>query len=175
MTEPNTTEAGRPQRGWEGRFLEDFKVGDVYQHRLGRTVTSTDNIWFTGITHNPNAIHFDSHYSSQTEFGRPLVNSAFTLALVTGLSVADISQNGINLGWDEVRMPNPLFEGETVYAQSEVLAVRESRSRPHMGIIQIKTIGYTESGKIVIEYKRSVMVYRRGHAPTVPQPSIRGR
>ena len=159
--------------GWQGRFFEDFTPGDVYQHPIGRTVIAADNIWFTGITHNPNPIHFDSHYSSQTEFGKPLVNSAFTLALVTGLSVQDVSQNGINLGWDEVRLPSPLFEGDTVYAQTEVLEARESRSRPNVGIVKVKTVGYNQDGTIVIEFSRSVMVYKRGHKPEIPTPKLR--
>src|SRR5881397_4368879 len=114
------------KEGCHGRFFEDFAVGDVYQHPLGRTVTTTDNIWFTLLTQNTAPIHFDHHYAAQTEFGKPLVDSTFTLALVTGQSVADISQNGVNLGWDEVRLPNPVFEGDTIYAQSEVLELRES-------------------------------------------------
>ena len=117
-----------------GRCYEDFEVGQVMRHPLGRTVTATDNIWFALTTVNTNPIHFDAHYAAQTEFGRPLVNSCFTIALVTGLSVADLSRNAVNLGWDEVRMPSPLFEGDTVYAQSRVLSRRESKSRPTMGI-----------------------------------------
>ena len=103
------------------------------RHPLGRTVTATDNIWSSLMTVNTNPIHFDAHYASQTEFGRPLMNSCFTIALVTGLSVADVSRNAVNLGWDEVRMPAPLFEGDTVYAQSKVLSTRESKSRPTHG------------------------------------------
>jgi acyl dehydratase len=101
-----------------GRSYEDFEVGATIRHPIGRTVTTTDNIWFTLLTANTNPIHFDAHYAAQTEFGKPLMNSTFTLALVTGLSVADISQYAVNLGWDEVRMPAPVFEGDTIYAQS---------------------------------------------------------
>ena len=154
-----------------GRCFEDFEVGMVIRHPLGRTVTSADNAWFTLITVNTNPIHFDAHYAAQTEFGKPLVNSTFTLALVTGLSVADISQHGINLGWDEVRMPAPLFEGETVYAQSEVLSARESKSRPSMGLVEIRSVGFTETGKVVLTFRRTILVYKRGHVPSVPQPS----
>ncbi len=125
--------------GWQGRFFEDFEVGDVYQHPLGRTVTTTDNIWFTLLTQNTAPIHFDHHYAAQTEFGKPLVDSTFTLALVTGQSVTDISQNVFaNLGWDEIRLPNPVFEGDTIYSQSEVLEKRESRSRPNVGIVTVQ-------------------------------------
>lgn len=148
-----------------GRFYEDFEVGQVIDHPLGRTVTQADNIWFTLLTLNTNPIHFDQVYASKTEFGRPLVDSTFTLALVTGLSVADISQNAINLGWDKVRLPHPVFEGDTIYAKSEVLEKRESRSRPHMGIVRVKTTGYNQEGKIVIEFERTIMVYKRNASP----------
>jgi itaconyl-CoA hydratase len=152
--------------GTSGRFFEDFTVGDVYHHALGRTVTQTDNAWFTMLTLNTAPLHFDQHYASQTEFGRPLVNSAFTIALVTGQSVHDVSQNVFaNLGWDEVRLPHPLFEGDTVYASSEVLECRGSTSRPNVGIVTVLTTGYTQHGTTVITFRRTVMVYRRGHGP----------
>lgn len=155
--------------GWTGRLFEDFEVGDVYQHPLGRTVIAADNIWFTLLTQNTNPIHFDAAYASQTEYGKPLVDSTFTLALVTGQSVMDISQNAMaNLGWDEVRLPNPLFEGDTVYSRSEVLEKRESKSRPNVGIVRFKTTGYKQDGTIVIEFMRTVMIYRRGHVPQKP-------
>ena len=157
--------------GWTGRVYEDFEVGDIYQHPLGRTVTQTDNIWFTLVTVNNNPIHFDEVYAAQTEFGKPLVDSTFTLALITGLSVTDISQNAINLGWDEIRMPNPVFEGDTIYAESEVLAKRESRSRPHMGIVTFRTSGLNQEGKVVMEFKRTILVYKRGHVPVVERPT----
>jgi acyl dehydratase len=160
------------KEGWSGRVYEDFEVGDVYQHPLGRTVTQTDNIWFTLLTVNPNPIHFDAHYAAQTAFGRPLVDSTFTVALVTGLSVTDVSQNGINLGWDEVRLPAPVYEGDTIYAQSEVLSARESKSRPDRGIVQVMTTGYNQEGTVVLTFKRSIMVYKRGHVPHIPRPII---
>jgi acyl dehydratase len=154
---------------WTGRLFEDFEVGDVYQHPLGRTVIAADNIWFTLLTQNTNPIHFDHAYAAQTEYGKPLVDSTFTLALVTGQSVMDISQNAMaNLGWDEVRLPNPLFEGDTVYSRSEVLEKRDSKSRPNVGIVRFKTTGYKQDGTIVIEFKRTVMIYRRGHLPQAP-------
>ncbi len=159
--------------GWRGRFYEDFQVGDVYVHPLGRTVTTADNIWFTALTMNPNPIHLDHVYSAQTEFGRPLVNSTFTLALVTGLSVTDISQNAINLGWEEVKLLHPVYEGDTIYAQSEVLFKRESRSRPHMGIVKVKTTGYNQDGVAVIEFVRTILVYKRDHAPAFRQPRLK--
>ena len=158
------------KQGWHGRYFEDFETGDVYQHPLGRTVITTDNMWFTLLTQNTAPIHFDHHYAAQTEFGKPLVDSTFTLALVTGQSVADISQNVFaNLGWDEVRLPHPVFEGDTIYSQSEVLERRESRSRPNVGIVTVKTSGYNQDGKVVITFKRTIMVYKRGQAPQIPR------
>jgi itaconyl-CoA hydratase len=149
-----------------GLFYEDFVVGDIYEHGLGRTITDADNIWFTLITMNQNPIHFDKAYAAKTEFKRLLVDSTFTLALVTGLSVNDLSRNAINLGWDEVRLPNPVFEGDTIYARSEILSTRESKSRPHMGIISVKTSGYNQNELVVIEFKRTIMVYKRENAPS---------
>jgi itaconyl-CoA hydratase len=161
-----TSRDSTPTVGWQGRYFEDFVVGDVYQHPLGRTVIAADNSWLTLLTQNTAPLHFDAHYASQTPFGKPLVDSTFTLALVTGQSVADVSQHVMaNLGWDRVRCPNPLFEDETVYSQSEVLATRESTSRPDVGIVRVRTVGFTAEGKIVITFERSVMVYRRGHGP----------
>src|SRR3979490_848355 len=130
------------KEGWRGRYFEDFVVGDVYEHALGRTITTADNIWFTLLTQNTAPIHFDHHYAAQTEFGKPLVNSCLTLALVTGQSVSDVSQNVMaNLGWDEVRLPRPVFEGDTVYSRSEVLEARSSGSRKNPGIIPARTTG----------------------------------
>jgi itaconyl-CoA hydratase len=161
------SESGRSN----GRCYEDFTVGDTYRHPLGRTISESDNTWFTLLTVNTNPIHFDAHYAAQTEFGRPLVNSALTLALITGLSVADISQYGVNLGWDEVRMPAPVFAGDTLYAQTEVLSKRESKSRPHMGLLSIKTIGFKAGGTVVMEFKRTLLVYKRAHLPSHPTPT----
>ncbi len=158
------------ENGWKGRFFEDFTVGDVYQHRLGRTITPTDNSWFTLLTQNTAPLHFDQHYASQTEHGQPLVNSALTLALVTGQSVSDISQNVMaNLGWDSVRLPNPVYEGDTIYSASEVLSVRPSRSRAGVGIVRVRTVGFRHDGTTVITFERTVMVYRRGHGPRLPE------
>src|SRR6202163_360334 len=155
------------KEGWRGRFFEDFAVGDVYEHPLGRTITTADNIWFTLLTQNTARVHFDHHYAAQTEFGRPLVNSALTLALVTGQSVTDVSQNVMaNLGWDEVRLPHPVFEGDTVSSRSEVLETRPSRSRPDVGIVSVRTPGFNQDGTEVITYKRTALVYRRGQGPT---------
>lgn len=158
------------KEGWRGRVFEDFEVGDVYQHPLGRTITSTDNSWFTLLTQNTAAIHFDHHYAGQTEFGKPLVNSALTLSLVTGQSVTDLTQNVFaNLGWDEIWLPNPVFEGDTVYSQSEILETRESRSRPNLGIVTARTTGYNQDGTVVMTFKRTFMVYKQGQAPETPR------
>jgi itaconyl-CoA hydratase len=161
---------GRVKPGWRGRYFEDFEVGDVYEHPLGRTVTETDNIWTTLLTQNTAPIHFDAHYAAQTEFGRRLVDSTFTLALVTGQSVTDVSQNVMaNLGWDEVRLPAPVFEGDTIYSRSEVLECRESRSRPEVGIVTVRTTGFNHEGTVVITFRRTVLVYRRGRGPQIPR------
>src|SRR5258708_15893751 len=157
----------------DGSFFEDFTVGLVVRHPIGRTVTATDNAWFSLLTCNTNPIHFDRHYASQTEFGQPLVSSPFTLALVTGLSVSDVSQNAVNLGWDEVTMPAPVFEGDTIYAQTEILSTRESASRPTMGIVGVKTTGFKQDGTVVMEFRRTILVYKRGKGPSRPIPSVK--
>ena len=161
------------KEGWTGRVYEDFEVGDVYPHPLGRTVLAADNIWFTLLTCNTNQIHFNQHYAERTEFGRPLVNSALTLAIVAGLGVADTSENGFALGWDQITLPNPLFEGETLYSESEVLEKRESRSKPQWGIVKFRSRGIKQDGTVVMEYARSVMVWKREFAPNLgsfPEP-----
>lgn len=153
------------KEGWVGRFFEDFEVGDVFQSHIGRTVTQADNIWMTLLTNNTNQIHFNEHYASFTEFGKPLVNSAITIAIVAGLGVTDTSENGFALGWDEIRLPNPLFEGDTIYSESVVLETRASKSRPQWGIVKFRTRGIKQDGTIVMEYARSVMVWKKAHAP----------
>jgi len=157
----------RPQRYREtfGRDFEDFAVGDVYEHRPGRTVTEADNVWFTLLTMNQHPLHFDSVYAAKSPFGRPVVNSAFTLALVTGLSVSDVSQKAIaNLGWTDIKLPAPVFVGDTIYAESEVLAKRESASRPHQGIVTVRTSGKKQDGTLVIVFERTILVPKRGHS-----------
>lgn len=156
--------------GWTGRVFEDFAVGDVYEHPLGRTILDADNTWFTLLTQNTNPIHFDAVYSAQTEFGKPLVNSCLTLALVTGQSVTDLSQNVMaNLGWDEVRLPHPVFAGDTIHSRSEILETRTSQSRKNAGIVRAKTTGFNQDGTTVIEFTRTFMVFRRGHVPAMPR------
>ena len=157
-----------PSSGWEGRFLEDFVVGDVYEHGHGRTISDTDNTWFSLLTNNPHDLHSNADYASRTEFGRPLVVSTLTLAIVTGLSVPDVSQNAVaNLGWDQVRLVAPVFAGDTLYARSEVLEVRHSQSRPGQGIVRVQTTGRNQRGETVITYERSVLVPTRADRQSI--------
>jgi acyl dehydratase len=153
--------------GWEGRFLEDFEVGDIYRSAIGRTVTEFDNINFTLLTNNDNQIHFNDEYAKNTQWGKPLVNSVFTIAVVTGLTVKDVSQNGFALGWDRIVLPNPVFAGDTLYAHTEVLEVRESKSDPKRGIVKVRTRGLKQDGSVVVDFERSIMVWKREHAPVV--------
>ncbi len=148
-----------------GRHFEDFTIGDVYRHPLGRTITEADNVWFTLLTMNTNPMHFDERYAAQSEFGRLLVNSTLTVAIVSGQSVIDTSQLAFaNLGWDEIRLTHPVFVGDTLYAESQVLEVRESESRPEAGIVTIRTRGLNQDGVQVVGWKRTFFVYRRGAA-----------
>ena len=168
MTEPDveTSSQRRVVKGWEGRYLEDFQVGDVYRHSHGRTITQTDNTWFTLLTNNTHDIHYNVDYASRTEFGKPLVDSTLTLAIVTGLSVEDVSRNAVaNLGWEQVRLPAPVFAGDTIYAESEVLEVRPSRSRPGQGIVRVRTRGFNQDDVTVLEFERIVLVYTRAARP----------
>lgn len=160
---PSETETA--PKAWRGRLYEDFAVGDVYRSRFGRTVTQTDNIWFTCLTMNTNPIHFSEDFASRTRFERPLVNSAFTLALITGLTVPDTSENATaNLAWTDIKLPKPVFEGDTLYAESEILELRESSSNPSVGIVSMRCRGINQRAEVVIEFKRTFMVYRRGAA-----------
>jgi len=157
--------AGAPKT-WRGRFYEDFEVGDTFRSRLGRTITETDNIWFTCLTLNTNQIHFNTPYAERTQFGKPLVNSAFTLALVTGMTVPDTSENAAaNLQWTDIKLPRPVFAGDTLWAESEILELRESKSNPSVGIVSMRCRGVNQRREVVIEFKRTFMVYKRGHVP----------
>jgi acyl dehydratase len=153
------------ERRWResyGRCFEDFSVGDIYEHRPGRTITEADNTWFTLLTMNQHPLHFDREYARHTEFGQPIVNSALTLAIVTGMSVSDVSQKTIaNLGWTDIRMPAPVFNGDTLYAESTVLDKRESKSRPGQGIVTVATRAWKQDDTTVMTFKRSVLVPRR--------------
>ena len=150
------------QAGWSGRYFEDFEVGHVYQHRLGRTISEADNTWFTLLTMNTNQTHFNTSYAEASTFGRILVNSGLTVAMVLGMSVSDLSENGVaNLGWDEIRLTHPVFVGDTLWAESIVTNLRESSSRPYAGIVTARTRGLNQDGIECLSYRRSVMVYRR--------------
>ncbi len=147
-----------------GRYLEDFTVGDVYEHRPGRSITETDNTWFTLVTMNQNPLHFDKAYAAKSEFGKLLVNSCLTLSMVAGMSVSDVSQKAIaNLGWDKIELTAPVFVGDTIYAESEVLAVRDSKSRPNRGIVTVRTTGKKADGAVFMTYERTMMIPKRGH------------
>lgn len=147
-----------------GRCYEDFEVGAVYEHRPGRTLNEAENTWFTLLTMNTNPLHFDAAYMAKHEFGRVLVNSTLTLAIVTGMSVSDTSQKAIaNLGWKDVRLTAPVFCGDTIYAESEVLSKRESKSRPTQGIVSVRTTGKKADGTVFMTFERSFLVPKRGH------------
>ena len=155
---------GRTRESY-GRYFEQFEVGDVYEHRPGRTISEADNTWFTLLTMNQHPLHFDFEYAKKSEFGKPLVNSCLTLSIVAGMSVSDISQKTIaNLGWDKIRLTAPVFIGDTLYAESEVLALRESKSRPTQGIVTVKTTGKKADGTEFMSYERTMLIPKRGHA-----------
>ena len=148
-----------------GRFFEDFRVGDVYRNPIGRTITEVDNTWLTLLTMNTNQTHFNSHYAETSEFGKPLVNSGVTVAILLGLTVADLSQHAIaNLGWKDITLSHPLFAGDTLYAESRVLELRESKSRPHAGIVTARSRGLNQHGEVCLSWVRSVMVLKRSAA-----------
>ena len=154
-------------KAWHGRYFEDMDVGDVYRSRLGRTLDETDNTWFTLLTCNTNQVHFNAEFAAKTPFGRPLVNSCLTLSVVVGLTVADTSENAMaNLSWDTIKLPNPVYAGDTIWAESEVLDKRESASRPNVGIVGVRSRGINQRGEVVCEFRRTFMIYRRS-APEV--------
>ena len=159
------SETAAAPKTWRGRFYEDFEVGDSFRSRIGRTVTETDNIWFTCLTMNTNQIHFNTPYAERTQFGKPLVNSTFTLALITGMTVPDTSENAAaNLQWTDIKLPKPVFAGDTLWAESEILETRESSSRPSLGIVAMRCRGINQRREVVIEFKRTFMVYKRDAA-----------
>ena len=147
-----------------GRYFEDFEVGATYEHRPGRTLSEADNTWFTLLTMNTHPIHFDAEYAKHTEYGRPVVVSTLTLAVLVGMSVSDISQKAIaNLGWERIKLPRPVFAGDTLYAESTVLDKRDSESRPDQGIVTVRTIGRNQRGEVVCEFERTILVMKRGN------------
>lgn len=160
--------------GWLGRFYEDFRVGDVYRPPYGRTISEADNTWFTLLTMNTNPMHFDRRWAQASEFDQILVNSTFTLALITGMSVIDTSQNAFaNLGWEDVKLTHPVYVGDTMYAETRVLEKRESASRPHAGIVRVETRGLNQHGEICLSFVRSFYVPKleaRHQQSMFPQP-----
>jgi len=148
-----------------GRYYEDFKVGDVYEHRPGRTITQTDNIWFTLLTMNTHPMHFDEEYARASEFGKCIVASPLTVALMVGMSVTDVSQKAIaNLGWTDIKLTHPVYAGDTLYSESEVMDKRESASRPGAGIVTVKTTGRNQDAKVVCTFLRTMLIARQGHS-----------
>ena len=148
-----------------GRYFEDFAVGEIYEHRPGRTISETDNTWFTLVTMNQHPLHFDANYAAKSEFGARVVNSCLTLSIVVGMSVSDISQKAVaNLGWTDIKLTAPVFIGDTIYAESEVMSKRESASRPTQGIVEVRTTGKKADGSVFMTFNRTVLVPKRGHA-----------
>jgi acyl dehydratase len=165
MVQTSKQLGGQRYRESFGRSYEDFAVGDVYEHRPGRTITQADNTWFTLLTMNTHPLHFDEEYAKATEFGRCLVASPLTVAMLVGMSVTDVSQKAIaNLGWREIRLPAPVFAGDTLYAESEVLDKRESKSRPEAGLVTVRTTGRNQDGTVVCTFERTILVAKRGHS-----------
>ena len=146
-----------------GRYFEDFEVGHTYEHRPGRTINETDNTWFTLLTMNTHPLHFDKEYAKKSEFGKILVNSTLTLSVVVGMSVSDVSQKAIaNLGWKEIKLPNPVFVGDTLYSESEVISKRMSKSREHQGIVTIETSGINQNGQTICAFERTMLIPFKG-------------
>jgi len=161
--------------GWQGRFFEDFEIGHCYRSRFGHTVTEADNALFTQLTHNTNPLHFDAEYAGRTKWGKILVNSTFTLALTLGMSVPDVSENALaNLGWEEVKLTHPVFIGDTLYGETEVLETRLSKSHSDAGIVKVRSRAVNQDGKVVLTLVRSIMVYQKDQAPARVFPDIEG-
>jgi itaconyl-CoA hydratase len=171
----DTTADGTERRlveGWHGRYYEDFAVGDVYKHPFGRTVTETDNVWLTNVTMNLNPMHFNEAYAAETEFGERLVDGTFVIALAVGMSVIDVTINATaNLGYDAIRHHGPVYHGDTIFAESEVLSKRESDSREHVGLVETELRAYNQDGEHVLSLERTAMVLKREHAkPSAARP-----
>ena len=165
MSQTSVHQGGNRYRESFGRYYEDFIVGDVYEHRPGRTISETDNTWFTLLTMNTHPLHFDQEYARHSEFGQCIVCSPLTLSIIVGMSVTDISQKAIaNLGWTDIKLPRPVFAGDTLYSASEVLAMRESNSRPTAGLITVKTTGTNQDDKVVCTFERTILIAKTGHS-----------
>ena len=146
-----------------GRYFEDFEQGDIYEHRPNRTLTETDNTWFTLLTMNTHPMHFDAEYAKHSEFRKCIICSPLTVAVLVGMSVTDVSQKAIaNMGWTDIKMTHPLFAGDTLSGESEVLNKRESKSRPNAGLITVKTRGFNQDKILVCEFERTILVAKQG-------------
>lgn len=165
--------ARRLVAGWQGRYYEEFTVGDIYKHPYGRTVTETDNVWFTNITLNVNPMHFNAPYAAETEFEERLVDGTFVIALAVGMSVIDVSANATaNLGYDDVRHHAPVYHGDTLFAESEVLATRESESREHVGLVTTELRAFNQDDQRVLSLERTALVLKRSAAePSAARPT----
>lgn len=149
-----------------GRYYEEFNVGDVYEHRPGRTITQNDNIWFSLLTMNQHPAHCDEGFAAKTEFGKCIVASPLTVAIMTGQSVSDVSQKSVaNLGWNDIKLVKPVFAGDTIYSETEVISKRETSKRPEQGIVTIKTIGKNQHDEIVCTFERVMLIWKRGFGP----------
>ncbi len=156
---------GKRSRETFGRYYEDFGIGEIYEHRPGRTISETDNTWFTLLTMNTHPMHFDAEYAKASEFGKCIVCSPLTVALMVGMSVTDVSQKAIaNLGWADIKLTHPVFAGDTLYSESEVMDKRESKSRPGAGLVTVRTIGLNQDGVEVGSFSRTMLIAKRGHS-----------
>lgn len=168
-----TADIRQPTPPSEGMFFEDFEVDRIYEHPFGRTITDTDNVWSTLLSVGMNQVHFNYDYASKTPFGRPIVPSPFTLAVITGLSTVDFGRNTMaNLEWTSIVLPKPVFVGDTLYARSRVVSKRTSQKRPYAGIVEVKTEGFNQEGVVVLAFSRKLMVYLYGHAPNLELPEV---
>ncbi|MGY9031687.1 MAG: MaoC family dehydratase [Rhodobacterales bacterium] len=164
MTQNTKTVSKNRFRATYGRYFEDFIVGDIYEHRPNRTISEADNTWFTLLTMNTHPMHFDAEYAKHSEFGKCIICSPLTIALMVGMSVQDVSQKAIaNMGWTDIRMTYPLFAGDTLTSESEVLGKRLSKSRPNAGLVTVKTNGFNQDAKLVCDFQRTILIPTRGH------------
>lgn len=172
MSDSNEARDRRVVEGWQGRYYEDFAVGDIYKHPYGRTITETDNVWLTNVSMNLNPVHFNQTYAADTEFGDRLVNGTVVFSLAVGMSVIDVSMNATaNLGYDKVRHHAPVYHGDTIFVESEVIQKRESESRDYVGIVTTELRTYNQCDELVLSLERTPMVLKREHAsPSASRP-----
>jgi len=167
MRESNADDPGerRLVSGWYGRFYEDLAVGDIYKHPHGRTVTETDNVWFSHITMKSSPLHSNEAYMASTEYGERIVDGTFVIALAVGMSVADVSENAVaNLGYEEIHHHAPVFHGDTLFAESEVVSKRESNSRDDVGIVETELRTFNQTGELVLSLREALLIEKRASA-----------